>query len=597
MKNSLKIFLVIFVLLAAGVFNSCALFWARPTQTNAEQVLPVATPLSAYGTYLAGRVAHIRQDYNKAAAYYIKALELGAKDPDIIGRAYLLLASEGHINEAAKYAQDAESAGDTNNFIHFIVMTENVKNAQYDEALKTLQKIKDKAYRETFLPLFEAWIYAGKNEPDQALKKLSALKNASDMKSLYYVHLGLLQDYFGHEEEADKAFNTILTDENLVLSFHTLQILTNFYTRIGQKDKAIDFVNEYYEHSNGEEVFGLLLNNIRESSFYNTPRLIDSPQKGVAEALFNIGTVFRTFQIDVSQIMTALSLYLNPDNATAQISLADLLEYNQRFDNAVEHYDAVAPNEPLYFMGQIKVALGYMQQHNLSKALDRLKNLEIHHPDNYQVLFNLAETYRMLNRPKQAIQYYQKALKNLPEEENNDWTLWYALGMAYEQNQQWPKAESALQTALQKSNRHPIVLNYLGYTWLKHNQNSNEALYMIFDAYNKSPENGHIIDSLGWALYRMGKYDESIKVLERASEYLPGNAVVYDHLGDAYWQGGRHEEARFQWQHALDLKEDAEALNKEIIRRKIESGAQTPATLQYNESLLVERLKDLNLNF
>ena len=119
---------------------------------------------------------------------------------------------------------------------------------------------------------------------------------------------------------------------------------------------------------------------------------------------------------------------------------------------------------------------------------------------------------------------------------------------------------------------------------------------MIFEAYRQNPEDGHIMDSLGWALYRMGKYEDAIKVLERAAEYLPGNAIVCDHLGDAYWLVGRKDEARFQWQHALTLKEDAEELNKEVIRQKITRGIQAPATINFNEALLVERLKTLNID-
>ena len=167
--------------------------------------------------------------------------------------------------------------------------------------------------------------------------------------------------------------------------------------------------------------------------------------------------------------------------------------------------------------------------------------------------------------------------------------------MAYEQSGDWDNAEKALQTALKISRRHPFVLNYLGYSWLEHNKNINEALFMIFEAYRQNPEDGHIMDSLGWALYRMGKFNDAIKILERAAEYLPANAIICDHLGDAYWQVGRKAEAKFQWQHALSLKEDSENLNKEAIKLKISDGVNTPVMINFNEPLLIERIKTLNL--
>ena len=116
---------------------------------------------------------------------------------------------------------------------------------------------------------------------------------------------------------------------------------------------------------------------------------------------------------------------------------------------------------------------------------------------------------------------------------------------------------------------------------------------MIFEAYQQNPEHGHIMDSMGWALYRMGKYNDALSVLERAAEYLPSNAIVCDHLGDVYWQIGRKSEAKYQWKHALTLKEDAESLDKDAIKKKISDGAKPPAAIIFNESLLIQRLKGL----
>ena len=163
--------------------------------------------------------------------------------------------------------------------------------------------------------------------------------------------------------------------------------------------------------------------------------------------------------------------------------------------------------------------------------------------------------------------------------------------MAYEKNNQWNKEEESLKKALVIINRHPFVLNYLGYVWLENNQNYNEALYMIFEAFQQNPESGHIMDSMGRALYRMQKYEDAVSILERAAEYLPANAVVCDHLGDVYWHLGRKKEAKYQWTQALSLKEDAELLDKEQVHKKLQDGAPEPISIIYNEALLIERLK------
>lgn len=597
MKNFMKVGYIAALVLSVAVFNSCTEKFMHSNQyAENAAVYAYPRPETAYGTYLAARVAHLRQDLNTAADYYIKSIKLGADNPEIISRTYVLLTSEGRIDEAADYAKKAREQGDNGNFIHFVVMTDELNKGNYDKALESLENIKDKAYQESILPLFESWIYAGSGKPEEALAAMDKLKKDKSLVSLYYMHSGMLNDYLGNQEDAAKAFDTVVNNENLELSYRSLQIISNFYIRSGRKNEAAELVKKYYDKNFQARMLFELYQNIQNADLKATAKMIDTPQKGEAEALFNIGTIFRGYQSDISQIFTALALYLNPQHDVALISMADLLENSQRYDEAIAKYNQISPQSPVYFMAQLKVASIYMVKKDNQKALKKLENLLEQYPDDYQILFNLGEVNRVMNQQKDAIKYYNKALKVAPKAVKKDWTVYYALGMAYERNGQWKKAEEVLQKALEVSNRHPFVLNYLGYSWLQHNENSNEALYMIFEAYRQNPEDGHIMDSLGWALYRMGKYEDAIKVLERAAEYLPGNAIVCDHLGDAYWLVGRKDEARFQWQHALTLKEDAEELNKEVIRQKITRGIQAPATINFNEALLVERLKTLNID-
>ncbi len=596
MKRFMKVGYIIALVVSVGVFNSCTENFMRQNQpTEAPLVYAYPQKDTVYGTYLAARVAHLRQDLGTAADYYVKSVNLGADTPEIIGTTYVLLTSEGRVDEAAKYAKTAYKKGDKSNFIHFVVMTDEMKKNNYDEALKSLHQIQDKVYKASVLPLFESWIYAGQDNPEKALKSLEMLKKDKSLVSLYYMHSGMLNDFFGNTKSAQKAFDTVVNNENLELSYRSLQIISNFYIRNGQKMQAAELVKKYYDKNNQPRMLKDLYDNILRADAKTEQKLIDSAQKGEAEALFNIGTIFRGYQSDISQIFTALALYLNPQHDVALISMADLLENNLRYEDAIAEYGKISSQSPIYFMAQLKIASIYMVERRNTLAVKKLEKMLEQYPNDYQILFNLGEINRIMNQQRTAIKYYLKALDIMPQTAKQDWTVYYALGMAYERNGQWNKAEEVLQKALKVSNRHPFVLNYLGYGWLQHNKNSNEALYMIFEAYRQNPEDGHIMDSLGWALYRMGKYDDAIKVLERAAEYLPGNAIVCDHLGDAYWQGGRKDEARFQWQHALTLKEDAEELDKDVIRQKIKNGARTPATINFNESLLVERLKTLNI--
>lgn len=160
-------------------------------------------------------------------------------------------------------------------------------------------------------------------------------------------------------------------------------------------------------------------------------------------------------------------------------------------------------------------------------------------PGNYQVLLDLGDVLRLQNKPKEAIRFYEEALEKLPENASQQWVLYYALGVSYESNKQWDKAEENLVKALDISQNNYLILNYLGYSWLKQGKNVESAFGMVVDAYNQLPTDGHITDSLGWAFYQLGMYDRSIEYLEKAAELEPANALINEHLGDAYWLGGR----------------------------------------------------------
>ena len=152
-----------------------------------------------------------------------------------------------------------------------------------------------------------------------------------------------------------------------------------------------------------------------------------------------------------------------------------------------------------------------------------------------------------------------------------------------------------MQTALILRHYNPDILNYLGYSWLEQGRNIEQAADMIIKAYKKQPYEGHIIDSVGWVYFRLGMYNKAVAFLEQASSLNPGNAVINDHLGDAYWFAGRKNEAIFQWNHALDLKEDADSIDKKVIRSKIENGPDDNVIFTLENPDLVNFVQNLTI--
>jgi Flp pilus assembly protein TadD len=204
------------------------------------------------------------------------------------------------------------------------------------------------------------------------------------------------------------------------------------------------------------------------------------------------------------------------------------------------------------------------------EALAHLRAVVNEHPDNVDAIIALAGLQRAHKQFAEAAKTYSTVLDAAPFNARGDWLVWYFRGISYERSKQWPLAEADFKKALTLNPDQPLVMNYLGYSWVDQNTNLDAAFTMLRKAVDLRPKDGYVIDSLGWAYYRLGNYDEALRQLERAIAFKPGDSTINDHLGDIYWKLGRTLEAHFQWNHARDLKPEPEDLP--AILNKIDNG-------------------------
>ncbi len=195
-----------------------------------------------------------------------------------------------------------------------------------------------------------------------------------------------------------------------------------------------------------------------------------------------------------------------------------------------------------------------------------------------QILDAIGNILRARKKYGEAIEYYDRAIALIKKPRKRDWTYFYARGTCHERVKNWPKAEADLQRALKLTPDQPLVLNYLGYSWIDQGLHLKEGLKLIERAVALKPDDGYVVDSLGWAHFKLGNIKPAVLFLERAVELRPDDPILNDHLGDALWRAGRQREARFQWEQALTLKPEPEEATK--IRAKIRTGLLEPIDAQ-----------------
>ena len=589
----IKISFISVLLFSTALFISCSPIIHHSSDVALPTAAQSSEPLKGniYGAYLAGRVAHIRKDFGHAADYYKIAYSQDPVNIDLLDKLYLLLASKGRIDEAAEYARKAVELKTTNGFAYMLIAINDMHNQNYESSIKTLEQINDPMYQALITPLINAWNYAGLNQQKKAFATLNLLNKEEGLGTIYRQHRAMLLDYFGRNREAAEAYDQLLQDKNAEISVRLLEIITNFYIRTDQKDIAVALMNSTVNNQSLDSLLSHLRQDVNAADPKTTQPVLYSVQAGAAEALFTVASTFRYDEaLDVAHMYTALAIYMNPKYSTAKILMADIFEAREMFDDADAIYDSINKDDIAYYPAQLKKARNLIKQGDLQGAEILLESLGEDY-DDIQIYIELGDILRLNNRFPEAVEYYDRAIAKAKNPVTL-WVLYYAKGVSMEKYGKWQEAEESLMKAY-NIKKHFLVLNHLGYTWIRQNKNINQAFDMIVEAYNQAPFEPSINDSLGFALYNLGYYTMSLPYLEKAVELYPSSAIISSHLGDAYWFAHRKNEARFQWRHALQMKDDSGELDIDATKEKIINGIKSEPKLDYDKEQAEQTIKKI----
>ncbi|HEX5779196.1 MAG TPA: tetratricopeptide repeat protein [Xanthobacteraceae bacterium] len=567
------------LVLTAGLLAACAT--AASASARAETPSPGETSrISPAGNYLAARVAGQSRDMAAAAAYYRGALRTDPKNPELIENTFLVVLGTGNIEDSFPLAERMVRFEKSHRMARLTLAARAIRQSHWTSARNHLALSVRGPIADLTSTLVGAWTLTAAGNVKSAISNIDKLQGPDWYAAFKDRHAGLMLDFAGQKKEAGERLKRAYDfDKN---SLRTVDAYARWLARSGERKRALEVYGEFAKLLPQHPMVDSVVSEIESGKV--PAGQIRSPQAGAAEVLFDLGSVLgRQGGEDIALVYLNLALYLDSAHPVALLSLGDLYESLKKPELAIEAFSRIPASSPLKRSAEIQVALNLDQIERTDEARTRLSNLIAKYPDDLEALTALGNVLRARKKYTDAVVVYDRAIALVTAPARQHWTLFFFRGMSNERAKQWPAAEKDFKKSLELNADQPQVLNYLGYSWIDRGMNLDEGLVMIKKAVELRPKDGYIVDSLGWAYYRLGRYEEAVKELERAIELRPEDPVINDHLGDAYWRVGRQLEARFQWSHSRDLKPEPEDLV--VIEEKLKNGLkdEDPASTARND--------------
>ncbi len=520
----------------------------------------------SFGNYLAARSAASKHDMGEASRLYIETLESNPGDTNIANRAFLYTAASGDVDEAIKIAAKVVAGSTDDRAARMALAVGDIKRGHYDDARDELSKSAKGPFTTLTLLLIDGWAAQGEGDTDAALKAFDGLSGAGGTVALAQYHRALVLDLAGRDKEADAAYLETLKASNL--GPRAADAYGRFLERAGRVDEAKLLYAKLESDDSLQPIYSAGLARIAAGT--KPDRLVPDPKQGAAEGLFSIAAALNdATSADIAVLYLRLALYLNPDFDMAKIVLADRFESLKKYDEAIKVYRTI-DDGPYQQAAAIQIAIDEGRLDQKEQAIADLKVIVAKHPGDFSSWTSLGDAYRSNDQDALAIDAYNHAIALLNPPDKKDWPLYFARAVSEQGVKNNAASEADLQAALKLSPDQPEVLNYLGYTWVDEGRNLPQAVAMLEKARALSPYDGYIVDSVGWAYYRLHRYEDASKTLQAAVLLVPGDPTINEHLGDAYWMAGRKLDARFQWNHALAFNTDP--ATKPEIEKKLVSG-------------------------
>lgn len=551
-----------------------------PKQSNLAVEKP-GMGRSFSGNYLAGRFAQQQQDWDIAQDYMSAVLTHDADNSLLAQRTFLLSLGSGNFDKARGLAQKLSlSPNETQDLALIFLVSDALNKNDYAAALHHLEALPEDGFGQYTKPLLGAWALFGAGKKEEALQRLATSTTEDD--ATYRLHAALMAELSGDMNAAAEHYKIAVSSG---LNIHSAMMAGNFFERYGQPE-INDMINLELAKMYPFNPFIDALSARREKKDLSPN--IARPADGAALAMFDLATLlFEKRAYESAQIYGYLVELLEPASPLSSLVLGDVAGINDNLEEAIARYARVEKTAPLYWLSQMRIAQAYESSGSTEKSIDMLTSLAAAKSSRLSAQVALGDIYRRQKKFDKAVDLYTEALSSVEHVAPEHWPIVYARGVSQERLQNWDKAEQDLLLALRFQPNNANILNFIAYSWADKDINLEKALEYIKRAAALQPNDGYILDSYGWTLFKLRRYEEAALWLEQAAELTPDDPTILDHLGDAYWQSGRKTEARYQWQRASSNSEDP--LFKKVADLKMQNGISVPRQLSQNDAEAINR--------
>ncbi len=528
-------------------------------------------PDSLAASYLGGRIALDDGDLRLAATNFAQALTHDPDNAELRRQVFILHLSVGDYERALALAETLAEVDASFGEARLLLAAAAVRDGNFAEAAVQLDGVGERELITLAQPIFAAWISFGSGDVEAALAHFDETGESSGLERVEDYHRAMILALADRQPAAVEEMRR-LVEPNTLNPVRLVTALATMEATVGNRQAAIDVLRQQLVLDPGDLVLETALAELEAGALPQLP--VQGPATGMADALLSLASALDEQGASAQALVLArLAGFLAPGQADIALLIAEINLGQGNADEAVLVLADVPSDAPRGWEARLLEAQALATLEREDEALTRLDTMAAEWPERVDALVTQGDILRREERYAEAERAYDRAIERLPEITAGRWPLLYSRGITRERTDRWPEAEADFLKALELQPEQPLVLNYLGYSWVDQGLNLAEAEAMLRRAVELRPDDGYIVDSLGWAYYRLERFDEAVTYLERAIELRPDDPVINDHLGDAYWQVGRHREARFQWQRALTFgpEDDQVALIEEKLQRGLQA--------------------------